>query len=71
MAGVWCPRCLCNVRLEQDGKSCSNCGRVLVIPAPAPPPPRKRAPRTRKRVRRPTTSPTALTPPAATPNQGT
>ncbi len=34
MAGVFCPRCRCTVMLEQDGKSCSNCGSVLVRPAP-------------------------------------
>jgi len=58
VAGVYCPRCETSVKLEQDGQSCSNCGRQLVVPAPEPTPPpqpRKRAPRTRKRVRRPTT----------------
>ncbi len=34
MAGVFCPRCETQVMLEQDGKSCSNCGSVLVRPAP-------------------------------------
>ena len=33
MGGVYCPRCQTKVLLEQDGKSCSNCGRVLVVPA--------------------------------------
>lgn len=37
MAGVWCPRCQSRVILEQDGRSCSNCGRTLVIAAPEPP----------------------------------
>lgn len=32
MASVYCPRCETNVILEQDGRSCSNCGRELVIP---------------------------------------
>lgn len=34
MAGVYCPRCETKVILEQDGQSCSNCGRQLVIAAP-------------------------------------
>ena len=32
MPGVYCERCGTNVILEQDGKSCSNCGAVLVRP---------------------------------------
>ena len=37
MPGVYCPRCETNVRfLEQDGKSCPNCGRVLVEPTTTP-----------------------------------
>ncbi len=32
MAGVYCPRCETNVLLEQDGRSCSNCGTKLVTP---------------------------------------
>ncbi len=32
MAGVYCDRCKTTVLLEQDGKSCSNCGSVLVTP---------------------------------------
>jgi len=52
LAGVFCPRCLCKVLLEQDGQSCSNCGRKLVIAAPAAPerkPPAGRLVRPRKR----------------------
>jgi hypothetical protein len=37
MSGVYCQRCQTNVILEQDGRSCSNCGKVLVIAAPTPP----------------------------------
>lgn len=37
MPGIYCDRCLTSVKLEQDGRSCSNCGKLLVIPAPAPP----------------------------------
>lgn len=37
MPGVYCPRCQTRVILEQDGQSCSNCGRKLVIAAPDPP----------------------------------
>ena len=40
MPGIYCARCHTNVKLEQDGRSCSNCGKVLVIPAPTPPNPR-------------------------------
>jgi len=36
MAGVYCARCQTNVKLEQDGRSCSNCGAVLVPPPPTP-----------------------------------
>ncbi len=32
MSGVYCDRCKTTVLLEQDGKSCSNCGSVLVTP---------------------------------------
>jgi hypothetical protein len=48
MSGVYCERCQTNVLLEQDGRSCSNCGAVLVIraPKPPPPPPRKRPAKT-------------------------
>jgi len=42
--GVWCNRCKTQVLLEQDGQSCSNCGRKLVIRAPKPPPPRRAPP---------------------------
>lgn len=50
MGGVYCPRCLTQVTLEQDGRSCSNCGRILVAPVPedsaAPKPkPKKKAKR--------------------------
>ncbi|OGO48972.1 MAG: hypothetical protein A2W34_03985 [Chloroflexi bacterium RBG_16_64_32] len=38
MTGIYCSRCQTNVKLEQDGRRCSNCGKVLVIPAPQPPP---------------------------------
>ena len=42
MAGVYCHRCQTNVILEQDGRSCSNCGTVLVQPySPQPPEPEK------------------------------
>jgi predicted amidophosphoribosyltransferase len=44
MPGPYCPRCETSVKLEQDGKSCSNCGRKLVIAAPKPPPPPARKP---------------------------
>ena len=39
MAGVYCSRCQTTVLLEQDGRSCSNCGAVLVAPVPPPEPP--------------------------------
>ena len=45
MAGVYCGRCQTKVLLEQDGRSCSNCGNPIIGP-PAPPP-AKRPPRKR------------------------
>lgn len=36
MAGVYCRRCQTNVLLEQDGRTCSNCGAVLVQPVGEP-----------------------------------
>jgi hypothetical protein len=43
VAGVYCARCQCKVLLEQDGKSCSNCGAILVGPPPVKPAARKPA----------------------------
>lgn len=34
MPGVFCARCNSKVILEQDDKSCSNCGAQLVTPIP-------------------------------------
>jgi len=58
MAGVYCGRCLCQVILDSDHESCSNCGTVLIgpragkpanRPAHAPPgPPAGYVPRHRK-----------------------
>jgi hypothetical protein len=36
MSGVYCQRCQTKVLLEQDGRSCSNCGAVLVGPPVRP-----------------------------------
>lgn len=54
MGGVYCPRCKTQVTLEQDGRSCSNCGRILVAPVPEdnPPPPPKPKARPKKSKRR-------------------
>lgn len=30
MSGIFCPRCQTNIRIESDGKSCSNCGGTLI-----------------------------------------
>jgi len=32
VAGVYCARCLCQVILDSDSKSCSNCGTILIGP---------------------------------------
>ena len=48
MPGVYCPRCKTNVTLEQDGESCSNCGRKLVIADPTPDSRRRKPHRTLK-----------------------
>lgn len=34
MSGVHCERCQTTVLLEQDGRSCSNCGATLIGPVP-------------------------------------
>ena len=39
--GVYCSRCKCNVTVEQDGKSCSNCSMILVGPLTGNTPKRK------------------------------
>jgi len=47
--GPYCQRCKTNVRLEQDGQSCSNCGAKLVTPiAPSRQEPRRNATKARK-----------------------
>ena len=62
--GPYCARCQTGVRLEQDGRSCSNCGTLLVTPipptdqrppatdepAPQPPPTKPRRRRTRRKT---------------------
>jgi len=40
MAGVYCARCQTKTLLEQDGRTCSNCGTTLVLSAPTKPTPK-------------------------------